>query len=62
MTNSARQVLIVPATIVEMQQAIELYEHLLGEMAEKEEEFPHVQQHFIVLGNYIHIISMILFI
>lgn len=51
----ARQMLVVPKTIVEMQLAIELMATIELELTEKKETFPAIKQYFSVLGTQVQL-------
>lgn len=53
----AKEMLVVPKTIVEMQKAIELMATVEQELPEKHETFPGIKQYFSVLDKYEVVIS-----
>lgn len=46
-----------PKNIVEMQEAIKLYDHLITDAPAKESTFPMLKNHFTILGmtDFVHI-------
>lgn len=49
--ENALAVLVTPTTIVEMQNALELYQHLMKQLPLKQNEFPIIKIHFVILGG-----------
>lgn len=50
MTTNAEQILLPPKNIVEMQEAIKLYDHLIKDAPAKQSTFPMLKNHFTILG------------
>lgn len=49
--ENALAVLVIPTTILEMQNALELYQHLIEQLPLQETEFPKIKLQFIILGR-----------
>lgn len=51
--KNIERIKVVPKTILDMQRALKLMEHLNEVVPEKEEEFPSTKEHFSVLGIHL---------
>lgn len=49
--ENALAVLVVPTTILEMQNALEMYQNLIKQLPSKENEFPAIKLQFDILGR-----------